>query len=38
MLRGGGDVGGHEAKMRVFKISASEGIKRGTDVEKRVDG
>ena len=38
MLRGGGDVGGHEAKMRVFKISASEGIKRGTDVEEGVDG
>ena len=37
LLRGGGDVGGHEVKMRVLKISASEGIKRGTNVEKRVD-
>ena len=35
---GGGDVGRHKAKVRVFKISMSEGIKRGTDVEEGVNG
>ena len=37
LLRGWGDVGGHKAKMRVFEISVSEGVKGGANVKKRVD-
>ena len=38
MLRGGGDVGGHEAEVRVFKVGVLEGVEGGTNVKKRVDG
>ena len=38
LLRGGGDVGGYKVKMRIFKVSTSEGIKGGTNVEEGVDG
>ena len=38
LLRGWRDVGGHETEVRVFEISAAEGIERGTNVEKGVDG
>ena len=38
LLRGRGDVGGHEAEVGVFKISTSEGIEGGTNFEERVDG
>ena len=38
MLRGWGDVGGHEAEVRVLKVSTPEGIEGGTNVEEGVDG
>ena len=38
LLRGWGDVGGHKAKMGVLEICVPESVKRGTDVEKGVDG
>ena len=37
LLRGWGDVGGHEAEVRVLKISSSKGIEGGTNVEEGVD-
>ena len=38
LLRGRRDIGGHKVEMRVLEIGVSEGIKRGTDVKKRVNG
>ena len=38
LLRGWGDVGGHETKVGVLKICVPESVKRGTNVEERVDG
>ena len=37
-MRGRGNVGRHETEVRVFEISAAEGVERGTDVEEGVDG
>ena len=38
LLRGRGDVGGHETKMGILKICTPESVKGGTNVEKGVNG
>ena len=38
LLGGRRDIGGHQTEMRVLEISAAKGVKRGTNVEERIDG
>ena len=38
LLRGQGDVGGHEMKVGILKICSSKSVEGGANVEERING